>query len=123
MEVLAEATILGEAVLGTSGGSVYITCLRTVHFNMAVRSKLNNTISLRIEATVLGGLDDNSSTKLATLGFVTAGPGLHFSQHFKCEGGPLSGCAAYEAVVGQIRFLFDNFLEALPWKDVQQAGK
>lgn len=115
---LSKATKLGEAVNGTSNGSIYVCCLMAPYFNMAIRNN-GNVLSIRVEPTT----EQNLPTDLKKLGFGGNNLNEYLSQHFKCEGGPLSLCGAYGAIVEQVKFIFGgNAIKALLWDSVQDIG-
>ena len=115
------ATELGQPVFGTSKGSTYICCAIHQHFNVAIRNK-SGGISMRVEPNHSEHLGDLAITNMKQLGF-GGDSTTYLSQHFETQGGPLSGCAAYGAIIEQIKYLFgEGIVGILDWKQVANLG-
>lgn len=119
---LAQATEVGQAVTGTSSGSVYLCCALHDHFAVAVRDKQGGSMSLRIESTTGNPIPVTVANQLKEIGF-TGNPESHLSQHFNATGGALIPAGAYGAVMEQLRWLFGaDKLTTLPYAAVKGKG-
>jgi hypothetical protein len=117
--VLTKATELGQEVNGTSSGSIYIVCLIADSFKMAIRNN-GNVLSIRVEPRE--GVPF-PVVALQQLGFGGTQFDTYASQHFKCDGGPLSLCGAYGALIEQINFLFEEEeIVSMKWGSLINSG-
>ncbi len=120
---LAKAKNLGDPVLGTSENSIYFYIANAPNIKIAIRIKGNN-ISCRVEAINGEKLVYEDIERLKKIGFGMASKdGLHMSQHYQVEGGPLVACGAYGSMIEQLKFLYEaHNIEAMDWGSINKQG-